>query len=183
MIPIDTIGPKRFRCAKHGECEGKRGGQQYRRVESAQVAFKPFEGELSDMLYRDHKGVNVVVVNSLIVKTCQRFTVAHVIGHLLLHEASWQVDRPINVRFRDERSGFAFAAALLIPRDWVLTGTDWLLRRNRPSPMGRSSWSWPSGKRSAARQWRFTSPTSGCGRRSDPASRERPTRLRITGLI
>lgn len=110
------------------------------RSEGAQVAFEPFEGELSGMLYRDPNGANVIVVNSLTAKTRQRFTVAHEIGHLLLHAQTLQVDRPISVRFRDERSSLAvdldeiaanqFAAALLMPRDWVLADADRLLNRD-----------------------------------------------------
>lgn len=105
----------------------------------AYVAFEPFEGELSGMLYRDPNGANVIVVNSLTAKTRQRFTVAHEVGHLLLHTSALQVDRPISVRFRDERSSLAvdldeitanqFAAALLMPRDWVLADADRLLNR------------------------------------------------------
>lgn len=107
------------------------------KAEGAQVAFEPFEGELSGMLYRDPNGANVIAVNSLNSKTRQRFTIAHELGHLLLHESALQVDRPISVRFRDGRSGLAvdqdeidanqFAAALLMPREWVLTDADRLL--------------------------------------------------------
>lgn len=103
------------------------------------VAFEPFEGELSGLLYREPGGGDVVLVNSLTAKTRQRFTVAHELGHLLLHEAPLQVDRPLSVRFRDERSSLAvdqeeieanrFAAALLMPGDWVLRDADRLLGR------------------------------------------------------
>jgi Zn-dependent peptidase ImmA (M78 family) len=95
-----------------------------------QVAFEPFDGDLSGMLYREPGGATVVAVNSRNAHTRQRFTIAHEIGHFLLHDMNLQIDRPISVRFRDDRSGLAvdqseieanqFAAALLMPRKWIV---------------------------------------------------------------
>ena len=140
MRPIDLEAKAANLLQKHRVAKPPVPVERIAKAEGAQVAFEPFEGELSGMLYRDPKGANVVVVNSLNAKTRQRFTVAHEIGHLLLHEAPLQVDRPISVRFRDERSGLAvdqdeiaanqFAAALLMPRDWLLADADRLLGRN-----------------------------------------------------
>lgn len=100
-----------------------------------QVAFEPFEGDVAGMLFQDPNDDQVViVVNSLNAKTRQRFSVAHEVGHLRLHEGPIYVDRPVNVRFRDERSSLAidheeiaanrFAAALLMPEDWLLTDVE-----------------------------------------------------------
>jgi hypothetical protein len=105
-----------------------------------QVAFEPFEGDLSGMLYREPgDAAAIIIVNSLNAKTRQRFTVAHEIGHLLLHEREVFVDRPISVRFRDARSSLAedpeeieanrFAAALLMPQDWLLADARRRLKR------------------------------------------------------
>ena len=84
------------------------------------------EGEgIYGMLYRD-EGQPVIGVNSLNHIHRQRFTVAHEIGHFLLHEGKEYVDVP-TVRFRDLKSGLAidkeeieangFAAELLMPRE------------------------------------------------------------------
>lgn len=97
----------------------------------ARVVFEPSEGEVAGMLFQDEDdGQIVIVVNSLNAKTRQRFSVAHEVGHLRLHERSIYVDRPVNVRFRNERSSLAidheeiaanrFAAALLMPEAWLL---------------------------------------------------------------
>jgi Zn-dependent peptidase ImmA (M78 family) len=140
MSPIDPEAKAAEILAKHRVTKPPVPVERIARAEGAQVAFEPFEGELSGMLYRDPKGMNVVVVNSLNAKTRQRFTVAHEIAHLLLHDAPLQVDRPISVRFRDGRSGLAvdhdeiaanrFAAALLMPREWVVADADRLLSRH-----------------------------------------------------
>jgi Zn-dependent peptidase ImmA (M78 family) len=111
--------------------------------EGARIARRPFDDDdLSGMLYREPRGPAVIAVNSRNAPTRQRFTIAHEIAHLLLHEPTLQVDRPISGRFRDERSALAvdrdeieanqFAAALLMPREWVLTDADRLMSQ-RPT--------------------------------------------------
>lgn len=97
----------------------------------ARVAFEPCDGEVSGMLFQDpDDGQVVIVINSANAKVRQRFSLAHEMGHLQLHEQPIYVDRPVNVRFRNERSSLAidteeiaanrFAAALLMPEDWLL---------------------------------------------------------------
>jgi len=59
----------------------------------------------------------------------QRFTVAHELGHFMLHKGGRYVDQGTTVRFRDKESGTgtkleerqanSFAAAILMPADWV----------------------------------------------------------------
>src|SRR5947208_2156642 len=51
----------------------------------AEIRYLSFEGEVSGMLYRDDQR-QVIGVNSLQPANRQRFTIAHEIGHLLLHE-------------------------------------------------------------------------------------------------
>lgn len=60
----------------------------------------------------------------------QRFSVAHELGHFLLHDGSY-IDKAISVRYRnlesgsgskkEEREANLFAASLLMPRPWVLS--------------------------------------------------------------
>ena len=59
----------------------------------------------------------------------QRFTVAHELGHFLLHKGGTYVDKGTTLRFRNLQSGSGtqkeereanhFAAALLMPAEWV----------------------------------------------------------------
>ena len=59
----------------------------------------------------------------------QRFTIAHEIGHFLLHKGGTFIDKGTYARFRDQESGSGtvseekqanqFAAALLMPAQWV----------------------------------------------------------------
>lgn len=91
-----------------------------------EVRREPFEGDLSGMLFREG-GRAIVGVNSLHPRSRQRFTIAHEIGHLELHDREGiHLDRkfPI-VRQRDGLSSLAidpeeieangFAAELLMP--------------------------------------------------------------------
>lgn len=91
-----------------------------------QVRYAPFDGEISGMsCIKD--GISIIGVNNLHHPNRQRFTLAHELGHLLLHatelEAQVHLDR--GILFRDsnsaagvdmrERSANAFAAELLMP--------------------------------------------------------------------
>lgn len=107
-----------------------------------QVLYEPFEGEVSGMLVQEQEnGPPIIVVNSLNVPVRQRFTVAHELGHHLLHGSGVYVDRPLAVTFRDPRSGLAidpeeiaanqFAASILMPRRWVIRDVDRVLERQR----------------------------------------------------
>ena len=89
---------------------------------------------VSGVLYRQDKGQSVIAVNASHAVVRQRFSIAHEIGHLRLHAG-----RPIivdhlvrgRVNMRDERSSLAtsreeieangFAAALLMPAEWIST--------------------------------------------------------------
>lgn len=98
--------------------------------EGAQIARQRFEGTESGFILRDGK-LAVIGVNTLTSRRRQRFTIAHELGHLLLHEGkSLIVDHAIRVNFRNDVSGMAtdveeidanaFAATLLMPRSMVL---------------------------------------------------------------
>lgn len=94
-----------------------------------EVRYEPFEGDLSGLLYRDGEQV-IIGVNSMQPPNRQRFTIAHELGHYLLHEgnSSMFIDKSYRINFRDTKSSFfnreemeanAFAAALLMPEKLI----------------------------------------------------------------
>ncbi len=110
------------------------------RALGARLSFQPADDDdVSGMLYRD--GTRTIIgVNAAHAKTRQRFTIAHEIGHLILHPGRPIIlDKLVRVNLRDSASGRAsdseeiqanqFAASLLMPRDLVLTEVRGLLAR------------------------------------------------------
>jgi Zn-dependent peptidase ImmA (M78 family) len=108
----------------------------------AKLSFEPFEGELSGMLFR--KGDRIVIgVNSSHAHTRQRFTIAHELAHLQLHEGELYVDEG-RINLRDEDSSLAikpeeieanaFAAELLMPEDFICNQFSTFVKRHRDSP-------------------------------------------------
>lgn len=105
----------------------------------ADVKYRNFEGDgtLSGVLIRD-EGRAVIGVNAGHPTSRQRFTIAHELGHLLLHPGRpLIVDQSVRVNRRDQVSSSAtdleeieanqFAAALLMPSERVLAGVRRLL--------------------------------------------------------
>lgn len=96
----------------------------------AELSYRSLEGDISGLLYRD-EGRKVIGVNALDAPTRQRFTIAHEIGHLLLHPGHTViVDKLVKVNFRatasmpvarreEERQANEFAAELLMPERLV----------------------------------------------------------------
>jgi Zn-dependent peptidase ImmA (M78 family) len=92
------------------------------------IKHEPFEGDISGVLYRDPNGT-IIGVNSLHHPNRQRFTIAHEIGHFVLHEIDIHVDKGYRVVLRDSVSSQAvdpleidanrFAAELLMPEKMV----------------------------------------------------------------
>ncbi len=91
----------------------------------ARVVYEPMSRDLSGLLFRDGDTI-VIGVNSIHPSNRQRFTIAHEIGHLVLHEGQPVVlDHVVRLNYRDARSGTAtdgqeiaankFAAELLMP--------------------------------------------------------------------
>jgi Zn-dependent peptidase ImmA (M78 family) len=89
------------------------------------LKFEPFVGKaMSGMLHRGARG-GVVGVNSLDSATRQRFTIAHELGHFLLHAKELHIDEGYSLRFRnalsskgvddDEIEANQFASHLLMP--------------------------------------------------------------------
>jgi Zn-dependent peptidase ImmA (M78 family) len=92
-----------------------------------QVQYEHAKDELSGFLLRDfsrHKAI--IGVNEIHVKTRQRFTIAHELGHFLLHEQEeLHVDRLFQIKRRDgksttgEKEANLFAAELLMPAQFI----------------------------------------------------------------
>ncbi|MHC5903320.1 ImmA/IrrE family metallo-endopeptidase [Streptomyces sp. S6] len=91
-------------------------------------AFK--DGDVSGMLIRQDGRAPVIGVNDVHSDRRQRFTIAHELGHFLLHPGREIVlDRPVRVNLRDKTSSMAtdreeieanaFAANLLMPAGLV----------------------------------------------------------------
>lgn len=100
--------------------------QRIAEAHGALVRYVSTDDDVSGMLHRDQGGRPVIGINAAHHSNRQRFTLAHEIGHLLLHEGETYLDTPrMAVRMRDERSATGtdleeiqankFAAALLMP--------------------------------------------------------------------
>lgn len=95
----------------------------------AQIVLEHLDRAVSGMLYRDDEHV-VIGVNAAHTDRRQRFTIAHELGHLVLHKGRPLVVDHVRVNFRDANSSAAtdleeiqanaFAAAVLMPRDPVI---------------------------------------------------------------
>jgi len=94
-----------------------------------EVLFQPLESDLSGFLYRK-EGRAIIGVNSHHATVRQRFTIAHELGHYLLHnQEGVHVDRAVFARLRDsvasqgtdsdEIEANVFAAELLMPRAFI----------------------------------------------------------------
>lgn len=95
------------------------------------VQYEPTEDNLSGFLLRDFEHYRVLIgVNQNHHSRRQRFTIAHELGHLLLHEGEkFHVDRRYAVKLRDENASKGvseeekeanlFAAELLMPACFI----------------------------------------------------------------
>ncbi len=96
----------------------------------ATISREPFRGGISGMLYRTDARA-VVGVNSAEPPTRQRFTVAHEIGHFLLHASSSMGTK------REEVEANAFAAELLMPEEMLRRHVEALVRDDAALPADR----------------------------------------------
>lgn len=98
------------------------------------VVSTKMDRDLSGMLVRD-AGVPAIGVNADHPQSRRRFTIAHELGHWRMHRGRpLIVDSTVRVNFRDPLSASAtnreeieanaFAAALLMPRSWVVASAD-----------------------------------------------------------
>jgi Zn-dependent peptidase ImmA (M78 family) len=96
----------------------------------ATLVFEPFKGDddISGILYRKDNHI-IIGINSVHPETRKRFSIAHELGHLKLHRKELFVDKVVRIDFRDKTSSLAinreemaanaFAAELLMPRDFI----------------------------------------------------------------
>lgn len=100
------------------------------RLCGADIRFEPFDGTLSGMVHRRADGSAVIGVNAIHANTRKRYTIAHEIGHLLLHDTdSTHIDEGTPIGFRNSLSSTAldereieanqFAASLLMPESFI----------------------------------------------------------------
>jgi Zn-dependent peptidase ImmA (M78 family) len=96
----------------------------------ARIRFEPFTGQVYGMVHRNPDGTATIGVNSIDAPNRQRFTIAHEIGHLLLHkDESLHVDEKSIIGLRNDESSRAtdtkeieanqFAAELLMPAEFL----------------------------------------------------------------
>lgn len=95
------------------------------------VQYEPAEDELSGFLLRDLSHQKAIIgVNDRHAKNRQRFTIAHELGHYLLHkQETLHVDRRFQIQLRDnnsskgeseeEKEANLFAAELLMPMHFI----------------------------------------------------------------
>jgi Zn-dependent peptidase ImmA (M78 family) len=97
----------------------------------ATVRYSPFEDSLSGLItIKD--GIPIIGINALHHPNRQRFSIAHEIGHLVLHgeflidhvhvDKSFSLNRDeLSARGEDalEIDANAFASELLVPREWL----------------------------------------------------------------
>jgi len=100
------------------------------RSQGARIVLDALDADLSGFLFRDRDEA-VIGVNTHNARVRQNFTVAHELGHLLLHDQNEQlhVDRKFSVRLRSEVSSRGideaemeanyFAAELLMPTHFI----------------------------------------------------------------
>jgi len=95
----------------------------------ARIFVDALDGDLSGFLYRD-KEQAVIGVNTSHSAARQNFTIAHELGHLLLHDQErLHIDHEFRVRLRStlssqgtdeaEQEANFFAASLLMPREFI----------------------------------------------------------------
>jgi Zn-dependent peptidase ImmA (M78 family) len=103
----------------------------------AEIVYDAYDGDVSGMLYRAD-GNALIGVNSKHAPTRQRFTVAHEIGHLVLHKGRPMfIDRFVRVNWRngasdrEEVQANAFAAELLMPRKFVESEVERVLSKRQ----------------------------------------------------
>jgi Zn-dependent peptidase ImmA (M78 family) len=99
---------------------------QIAKAQGARIFYKSLEDDLSGFIYRE-KDQTVIGVNTHQAPVRQAFTIAHELGHLLLHDQDEQlhVDRDFSIRLRSgvssegtdesEMEANLFAAELLMP--------------------------------------------------------------------
>lgn len=97
--------------------------------QGARLFLRPFDGELSGFIAKNDDNI-VIGVNTSHARVRQRFTIAHELGHMLLHEqGEVHVDRKFHVKLRnnvssqgmdpEEVEANVFAAEVLMPKRFI----------------------------------------------------------------
>lgn len=114
---------------EHGVASAPVPVERIARQLGVRVQYAPLDNDLSGMAHI-REGVVIVGVNSLHAPNRQRFTLAHELGHVVLHreilEDNVHVDRVL-LRDRDSSAGLyreeieanAFASELLMPAEFL----------------------------------------------------------------
>lgn len=97
------------------------------------LVYEPLDADISGFLFRDETtGKSIICVNENHTTNRKRFTIAHELGHFLLHNGSedTHIDRGFTINFRNsissqainkrEIEANAFAAALLMPEELLI---------------------------------------------------------------
>lgn len=115
--------------------------------EGALIVRNNFDGTESGFTLRDGKRI-IIGVNTRTSRKRQRFTIAHEIGHVVLHQSPLIVDHSVRVDWRDNVSSLgterqeieanAFGASLLMPQEMVLARAKEYSLRTSPSLAGAS---------------------------------------------
>jgi len=106
----------------------------------AEIRYEPAEEGVSGMVWRSPEGA-IIGVNSLHSKTRRRFTIAHEIGHLILHDdddfhvhegyalvGRRDDDASLGIYKKEVEANY-FGAALLMPKELLLHDVDVLRLR------------------------------------------------------
>jgi Zn-dependent peptidase ImmA (M78 family) len=104
--------------------------EQIAQAEGAQIVRQHFDGDQSGFVYQDGR-IKIIGINSATSHRRQRFSIAHELGHMLMHQNdAVLVDRIVQIHNRDHTSSLAidpveiqanaFAAAALMPSDHVI---------------------------------------------------------------
>lgn len=99
------------------------------KARGARIFYKSLEDDVCGFLYRD-EAQTVIGVNTHHAPVRQTFTMAHELGHLLLHDQEQlHIDHGFRFRLRDdvssqgtdeaEREANLFAASLLMPQEFL----------------------------------------------------------------
>jgi len=113
------------------------------------VRYQPFEGSVSGMVHRVSDNKAIIGINSLHPENRKRFSIAHEIGHLLLHDDRElyldEFEQQSIIGFRDLKSSLGvdekeieanqFAAELLMPEEMLRRDFE-LTRRETADPEG-----------------------------------------------
>lgn len=115
--------------------------------EGALIVRNNFDGTESGFTLRDGNHI-IIGVNTRTSRKRQRFTIAHELGHVVMHQNPLIVDHSVRMDWRDDVSSLgtekqeieanAFGASLLMPQQMVIARAKEYSSRALRSAMGKS---------------------------------------------